>query len=124
MNYDERGKVINNLAESLNSMFYYQVIPEIEEVRKSASEMTDEQFLVHLRGLNILYRCADCFDAAQYFERMRRDRYYSRPLCIVCRDKNVERLFLNKRYAKRDPNDGHYKITAQQASAIMKGRAA
>lgn len=123
MNYEERDKVINNLAESLNSMFYYQVIPEIQDFRTLNPEMSDEDFLVLLRGRDS-YKCADCFDAAQYFERMRRDRYYSRPLCIVCRDKNVEQLFLRRQNSRRDPNDGHYKITAQQASALMKARAA
>jgi hypothetical protein len=91
---EERDKVINTLSEACNSAFYYQAIPE-----------------------NEVAKCADCFKAAGYYERMKRDRYYRRSLCIECRDKNVERLFLSRQNALRDPYEGRYKITSQQTSA-------
>jgi hypothetical protein len=118
-----RDLAINKMLTELNSLFRYEPISELDDVRRLVPTMTEEQFDEVLRARHNRIMCSRCKNAARYWERMKKgaDSLYKKALCIVCMEREAEKFYQRMLKRSKDPNEGRYKITALQARMKAKG---
>lgn len=114
----EQGlKLANQMTSKL---FYYEPIKEVERIRELAPFQTEAEFQDYLKHRPGRIFCGDCSKMAEHWELMHTDPLYKRGVCTQCRDKAIMQRIKNFQNRGKDPNEGHYSITAAQARANAK----
>ncbi len=101
--------------------FGFEPIREIEDVRRLVPFMKEDEVQAYLLERSDRIVCRYCPRAAEHWERMNRDPEYKVAICTVCRDKEVARITA-AREPKKDPYEGRYIVTAQQAQDSARER--
>jgi hypothetical protein len=113
--------ILNSVMGSFSSKYYFEIMTELDEVRRLVPAMPEPAFDEFLRTRHGRVLCADCPKAARFWERNKIDSYYKRPLCATCMDRITQKLYERK---QRTPESNRYKVTAAEARFLSKNKGA
>lgn len=104
--------------------FYWEPIPEIEQITKLAPFNNEQEMAAYLLKRDGRVLCdffgRGCLKAATHIERMHKDSFYKRTCCTVCRNAQIQRTYERRMRKQRDPNEGRYTVTAEDARMFDK----